>query len=693
MFKNMSLQVKLLTVGTALIIAPIAVILVVTYVQNQKMLAVAQVETAKLALNDLDDIAAGVYDLCETQNALLKEKVHSDLNVARQELADGGGVSFADETVSWDAVNQYSKKASSISLPKMMVGETWLGQNKSMDQVSAVVDSTRDLVGGTCTIFQRMNDAGDMLRVSTNVEKTDGDRAIGTYIPAVNPDGQPNPVLQTVLAGKPFYGRAFVVNAWYITAYEPIRDSSGEVAGVLYVGVPEQSNEILRQAIMDITVAETGYVYVLDSKGHYVISKGGTRDGEDISGAKDANGVSFIQEICEKAVALGEGETGEQLYPWLNKGDTEARMKIARLRYFEEWDWIIGASSYLDEFQAAEREVGAIGKASSNILLIVGLFSVIGGGLAWFFVARALTRKLNHIAGNIGEGAGQLDSASTQVAASGQSLAEGASEQAATVQEISANIEEIASMIRRNAGNVEQVSETTHQNAASAKEAESLAVAVSKSAQEGVEAVSRMSEAITQIRSSSEKTAKIIATIDEIAFQTNLLALNAAVEAARAGDAGKGFAVVAEEVRSLAQRSAEAAKDTARMIEASVRDSQQGAKVSEEVSTTLTEIVSGIQKVTTHINEVASASEGQTVIIGDVATASREQTTGIEQINTAITQMDAVTQSTASSAEESAASAEELNGQAVDLNTMVVALNGIIGGSKAAARAKAKQRH
>ena len=322
-----------------------------------------------------------------------------------------------------------------------------------------------------------------------------------------------------------------------------------------------------------------------------------------------------------------------------------------------------------------------LASSARQMLLIIGVLAALVGGATWFLIARGLTRKLGQIALGIGDGAGQVDMASTQVAASGQSLAEGASEQAATVQEISASIEEISSMVRQNAQHAEQVSATTQKNAGSAKEATVLAKSVSTTAEDGVQAVHRMGDAITQLRRSSEETAKIIATIDEIAFQTNLLALNAAVEAARAGEAGKGFAVVAEEVRNLAQRSAEAARDTSSMIEASVRDAQQGATVSDEVTASLTEIVEGIRKVTNHIEEVASASEEQSSVIENVATASREQAQGIDQINVAVTQMDTVTQRTASSAEESAASAEELSGQAVDLNQMVEALNSVIGGA------------
>jgi len=237
----------------------------------------------------------------------------------------------------------------------------------------------------------------------------------------------------------------------------------------------------------------------------------------------------------------------------------------------------------------------------------------------------------------------QVASASGQISTGSQTIAQGASEQASTLEEISSNLQEMSAMTKQNAGN--------------AKEARGISETAKTSVQRGVDSMKKMSDAIEKIKVSSDSTAKIIKTIDEIAFQTNLLALNAAVEAARAGDAGKGFAVVAEEVRNLAMRSAEAAKNTARMIEESVQNSENGVQINAEVLKNFTEINDLVVRVNT--------------VMGEISAASDQQTIGIDQITIAVDQMNQATQQSAANSEESASAAEELTGQSEEMNSLV----------------------
>ena len=305
--------------------------------------------------------------------------------------------------------------------------------------------------------------------------------------------------------------------------------------------------------------------------------------------------------------------------------------------------------------QASEAIHGSVAAADRWILIGIATAMALGCVLA-FAITRSVGRVLTRIAGTLGDGSGQVASAAGQVSASSQSLAQGASEQAAAMEETTSALEEMSSMTRKNA-------ETAQQAAGLSAEAKGAA-------DRGNEAMVKMDSAIKDIQRSATETAKIIKVIDEIAFQTNLLALNAAVEAARAGEAGKGFAVVAEEVRNLAMRSAEAAKNTSSMIEESVQAARNGVAISTDVAQTLEAITAAATKVNALVEEIAAAS--------------REQSTGIEQVNTAVGQMDKVTQSAAANAEESASAAEELSSQADSLRHVVGELMQLVGGGNTA---------
>ncbi|MCP4571667.1 MAG: hypothetical protein GY838_04890 [bacterium] len=417
--------------------------------------------------------------------------------------------------------------------------------------------------------------------------------------------------------------------------------------------VPAKGMEDLRESIIATEVGESGYVFVLDSDGTYLVSDGGTRDGDSVWSTKDDDGNLFIQELCRMGKGLRSGDVGELRYAWRNPGDTQARTKIARVVYYKPWDWIIGVSSYMDEFAAAERDVAAISRQNMLMLGIIGLVAAILAIGVWWLLASGIAKKIGTITMGLDTAAVQVASASDQIAQTSQQTAESTSEQAAGLQELTANLQEISGVIEQAASNASRTNEMTDDSEASAKR--------------GVESLSRMQTAIADIKESSNETAKILKTIDEIAFQTNLLALNAAVEAARAGDAGKGFAVVAEEVRNLAQRSAEAAKNTAALIETSQANAENGVKVTEEVGEIFSSIAESIGEVSGLVNEVA--------------VSSNEQSRNFGQINATMSQMDTVTQSNAASAEESAASSEELSGQASELQDMVAELFEIVNGA------------
>jgi methyl-accepting chemotaxis protein len=382
----------------------------------------------------------------------------------------------------------------------------------------------------------------------------------------------------------------------------------------------------------------------------------------------DEKGMELLDKT--KAVRVGYVTIRDKVLASSRQGaNSAATYSMARSEMDPASDQYIAALGALVDSIRTDADVtskgiqSAVQSSQMGILFGVVAALLVAIGLA-IVIIRGTTKILSQISNSLGDGSDQVASAASQISTSSQSLAEGASEQAASLEETSSSLEEMTSMTKRNAEN--------------AQKANDLAKQAHHAADKGAGDMQTMSTAMEAIKVSSDDIAKIIKTIDEIAFQTNILALNAAVEAARAGEAGMGFAVVADEVRNLAQRSAQAAKETAAKIEGAIGKTGQGVEISGKVVQTLNDIVAKVRQVDELISEVASAS--------------REQTQGITQINTAVSQMDKVTQSNAASAEESAAAAEELNAQAEVMKHSVSHLLELVGGAVSAKSAPATVR-
>jgi methyl-accepting chemotaxis protein len=339
-------------------------------------------------------------------------------------------------------------------------------------------------------------------------------------------------------------------------------------------------------------------------------------------------------------------------------GNAEMALRVANEKAIPIHEAATRDVNRLSELQVEElnrdREAAATLDSISRWLSVglLALAAVLGS--VTLFAIRHATRSLQRAAAELGESAEQVASASGQVSSSSQALAQGASEQAASLEETSASSEEITSMTRKNADN--------------SRTAAGLMTETAQVVSDANRTLGQMETSMREINASSDKVSKIIKVIDEIAFQTNILALNAAVEAARAGEAGMGFAVVADEVRNLAQRSAQAAKDTASLIEESIAKSNEGRAKLDQVSGAIRNITDSAQKVKTLVDEVKLGSE--------------EQARGIEQISKSISQMEQVTQKSAANAEETASAGEEMSAQAETMKAIVERVQEMVGGER-----------
>jgi methyl-accepting chemotaxis protein len=842
-------------------------------------------ESNQASENEAKSALENITRLCRLHQVSLESMLVKNLAVADSVLKKMGDVSLSTNAAPWQAVNQLSQQSSPIDLPTLQIGALAIKQNKSFDVATPLVDEVTQLFGGACTLFQRINDAGDMIRIATNIKQDNGERAIGTFIPAKNPDGSANAVIEPVLKGTTFQGRAFVVNAWYVTAYKPVKDGSGKIVGMLFVGVKEQDSDGLNSAIIDIKIGTEGYPFAMDSKGVLILHPKKQLIGKNV--------IADLKLTDFQPILDGKHSDVPQVINY----SFEGRNKFIAYRYFPAWDWILCVSGYWEDMsrlaanhartlmaeemvnfyrsstlndkpiypqiryidakgdeiiavkngqietklgsrassdwflQAAKLRPGQVGysrveiaqntgepelravtpvyidsdllgiivmnadwRLYANLLssrvygktgytyilndagelithpkytlkdhknlaapengelaaivknrmltgqtgsadyvfegirkqvcfepMKIGDFSYVAvstcvteeimalansikaqsekktgaartlmatiwivmsllGGFLGFWISRGLNKVLKRISDTLRVGAEQTAAAAGQVSAASQSLAEGASEQAASLQETSSSLEEMSSMTGRNAESARRTKDLSN-NTKSDAEAGTKYMQVMSQSMDRIQASSdEMRNAMDAVKASNNEVAKIIKTIDEIAFQTNILALNAAVEAARAGEAGMGFAVVADEVRNLAQKSAAAARETASKIEAAIGRTEAGVLVSEKVAEDLKLALEQSRQVESSLKRIEQKSREVDGLVGEIASASLEQSQGIEQVNAAVTQMDKVTQSNAANAEESASAAEELSAQAESMREAVEELLALVEG-------------
>ena len=724
----MKIQAKITGMCIALVLITALSIVGITLYQKNVIEDKVDTIISAQARDETAKASQSVYLMCQAMYESVSQTVANNLKVAEEVMAGIGSVSFAEETVSWQAANQYTKQKTTQVLPKMMVGEQWLGKVSKGNAASPLVDKVKALVGGTCTIFQRMNAEGDMLRVATNVQKLDGQRAIGTYIPRINPDGQPNPVISSVLRGETFYGRAYVVNAWYITAYQPIWDAAHEqVVGILYFGEKQENVASLRKGIMGTVVGKTGYVFVLGGKGgqkgRFVISKGGTKDGESMYDAQDAEGRPFIRAMVDKALAMEQSRgtipVAFQEYFLKNEGESAPRQKITAVTYFAPWDWVICASIYEDDLQGTRDQVEGGLNSMIRWVVLLGALVVALAAIGGFLLARGISRPLQaavemivdlergqldrrlnlHRKDEIGQIATTMDAFAdnlqSEVLAAFEKLAEGdftfkaQGLIAVPLARANSSLQEI----------VVQVQSVAQEIAGAASLVADSSQSLSQGATESAASLEEISASMTQVASQTKQNT-------DNAAQANHLS------AGSKNAAGRGSSLMGDLVAAMGEinRSGEDISKIIRVIDEiafqtnllalnaaveAARAGQHGkgfAVVAEEVRNlagrsakaakeTAVLIENSAEK-TRHGNEIAEKTEAAlrgivagtnkvSGLVGKIAAASSEQFEGLNQVSQGLSQVDQVTQQNTASSEETAAAAEELSSQSASLLLML----------------------
>jgi methyl-accepting chemotaxis protein len=483
--------------------------------------------------------------------------------------------------------------------------------------------------GGNATIF--VANGEDFVRITTSVRKENGDRAVGTVL------DHASPAYTQLKNGKPYVGLVTLFGKQTITDYEPVRDASGRVIAVLYVGIDISADlAVLKERIKSMKIGDSGYFYVLNAapgknQGELLVHP--NKEGQSILGDRDAGGREFVREM----LASKEGVT---TYPMQNPGEARTRTRVVAYSLFKDWNWLVAGGTYEDEIVAEAASLR--NRAILSGLVALAVFALLLNAVMKRTVTRPLTEardaavrmaqgdltvalattrrdEIGRLAAAMNEIGKGLSSVVGQVRNGAEQIANASSEISSGNLDLCSRTEQQASTLAATANSMQDLTQTVRQNAGDAHQANQLAVNTSLVAQEGGRMVSQVIERMEAIKASSGRINDIIGVIDGIAFQTNILALNAAVEAARAGEQGRGFAVVASEVRNLAQRSAAAAKEIKTLIQASGAEVDAGSRLVQEAGTTMADVLNSAEQVTG--------------IMSRISAASTEQTGGIEHIN------------------------------------------------------------
>jgi len=532
------------------------------------------------------------------------------------------------------------------------------------------------------------------------VAAADGNRAIGTYIPATGPDGAPTAVIASVRRGEVYRGTAFVVNDMYVADYEGLRDGAGRITGMLYVGERISSVESVRRTIMNTVIGPSGYIAVLGGKGsqrgRYIISKNGMRDGESIWETRDSAGNPFIQKMVQRGLASGKGEVFHESYPWQNAGESRPRMKYAGVVYFEPWDWLIFASAYEDEYMAPIQQVSS---AATNLLwgvtlagllslfVVLGVAILMGGRLTkpielltnlagkvaqgdlrgartdflnlqtqkdqkrrqrfdfpdetgdLMASFRDMTETLGKLIGQVQRSGIQVTTSGPEIAASAKQLESTVAEQAATTQEVSASSSEISATSRDLLRTMSGVGDAVGDATTQAESGQSELSEMETAMRQLVKATGSISSRLGVISDRAGKISTVVTTINKISDQTALLSLNAAIEAEKAGELGKGFSVVAREISRLADQTAVATQDIEGVVKEMQSAVSSGVMEMDKFSEEVRRRVEEVDGIATALGRMIEKVQALGPEFETVKQGMNAQTQAAQQINEAMKQL------------------------------------------------------
>jgi methyl-accepting chemotaxis protein WspA len=721
-------QIGLLAIVAGLL--PIAVVVAIIWNRQGELARQATAEMDKIVRMDVAQTARDLFLMCGMAHEHLRWQVTSGLRGADQILNALGAPTTNSETRPWQVAGGEPGRAGSVVLPVLLLGTTPVAATRG----ATVVDAVREMTGIHCSLFQRVNESGDMLRVATTILDDRQERAIGVLLPALR-DGATNAIVSSLLAGETWEGPIRVGTVAHWAACRPIRQADGRVIGACAVSVGVQEAGGIRQAFLSTRIGQTGYAWALagsgSDRGAYVISKDGRRDGENVWNAQ-YDGVCFVQSMVAQALSRPEGEIAFKRYAWKNPDDIDPRFKISAFTYFKPWDWVIGVGTYEDEFYAAKRNIERVrqsmlatvlGSGAVLLLIIVGLALSQGSrivnplqvaiGLAekvaagdlrgarrapsrpaapegrsaapgvsegrqaaevrqLLAVLRAMTERLASLVGQVQQAGIQVTASAAQIAASAHELEATVAEQAASTRQVKDTAREIATTSRDLESTMQEVSGTVSETASTAESGRETLGRMGDAMRQLTDATADIASKLGIISDKATRISRVVTTINRISEQTNLLSLNAAIEAEKAGEHGRGFAVVARETSRLADQTAVATQDIEQVVKEMQSSVSSGVMAMDKFADEVRRGVEQVSSVGTQLGAIIDQVRAMAPEFREVGTGMRNQAEGAQQISESMEQL-------AVAAEQTRASLGEFRGATEQLNEAVAGLRREVG--------------